>query len=192
MKRQTIAQILTSAAIALLLCGTKLLAQDDNGGGPGGPPPGGDFDPAKFEQRMMENIRTNLNVTNDDEWSAIQPLVQKVVQARRDAGRGMGMMMGMGLGGPPPGGGSGPPADNTQGGSDNRPRRFGPPMSEEQQALQKALNGSASQQQVKEALAKYRAVRKDKQIKLEAAQADLQSVLTPRQEAEAVVMGLLP
>src|SRR5580698_8941644 len=144
MKPQTISRILASAAITLLLCGGRLLAQNDNGGGPGGPPPGGDFDPAKFEQRMMENIRTNLNVTNDDEWSAIQPLVQKVVQARRDAGRGMGTMMGMGPGGPPPGGGSGsPPGNNTQGGSDDSPRRFGSPMSEEQQALQKALSGNA-------------------------------------------------
>ena len=184
----------------MLLCGGSLFAQDDNGGGPGGPgnggpPPGGDFDPAKFEQRMMENVRTNLNVTNDDEWVAIQPLVQKVMQARREAGGGggMGMMMGMGPGGPPPGGGpGGPPPNDAQGGSDNRPRRFGPPMSAEQQALRKALGDNSSSQQVKDALAKYRAARKDKQAKLEAAQADLKSVLTSRQEAEAVLMGLLP
>jgi hypothetical protein len=65
-------------------------------------------------------------------------------------------------------------------------------MSEEQEALQKALTENADPQQVKDALTKYRASRKAKQAKLEAAQADLLSVLTPKQEAEAVLLGLLP
>jgi hypothetical protein len=139
---------------------------------------------------MMENIRTNLKVTNDDEWTAIQPLVQKVTQARRDIGGGGGMGMMMGMGRPPGGGFGGPPPDDDQKGS-NRPRRFGPPMSQEQQDLQKALTDNASPQQVKDALTKYRASRKEKQAKLEAAQAELLSVLTPKQEAQAVLLGLL-
>jgi hypothetical protein len=61
------------------------------GGGPGGPGnfnhnggPSGNFDPAQFQQRMLDQTRTNLNVTNDDEeWTAIKPLVQKVMDARR-------------------------------------------------------------------------------------------------------------
>src|SRR5208282_1749967 len=98
MKPQTISKLFGVAA-ALWLCGGSLLAQDNNGGGPGGP--GGNFDPAKFEERMLERVRQNLAVTNDEEWTAVQPLVQKVMQARREAG---GMGMGMGPGGPPPGG----------------------------------------------------------------------------------------
>ncbi len=183
---------------ALCLCGGNLQAQDDNGGGPGGPPPGqpgdggpggpGDsggpggpppgnfgnggpggpgagFDPAQFEQRMMEQTRQSLNVTNDDEWTAIQPLVQKVMEARREAG---------GPGGP---GGRGRP---------------GAQASSEQQALQKAIEAGAPVTQIKEALAKYRAARKDKQAKLEAAQTNLKSVLSVKQEAQAVLLGLLP
>src|SRR5208282_5143654 len=87
-------------AAALCLCGVNLFAQDDNGGGPGGPGGGGPDGPsgpdrAQFQQRMMSQIRQSLNVTNDDEWSVIQPMVQKVMDTRRDADTGM-----MGPGGP--------------------------------------------------------------------------------------------
>jgi hypothetical protein len=110
---------------ALGLCG-NLIAQDDNGGPPGPPPddfggpsmgasgfgaPGGpgnrgdgngagfNFDPEQFQQRMLERMRTGLAITNDEEWTAIQPLVQAVMDARRDANGGMGP----GGFGPPPG-----------------------------------------------------------------------------------------
>ena len=193
-------------AAALCLCGGNLQAQDDNGGGPGGPPPdggpggpggpgdnggpggpggppgdlgnggrggpGGNFDPAQFQQRMQEQIRKNLSVTNDDEWAAIQPLIQKVMEARRGAGPGGGM--GPGPGGP---GGRG---------------RLGPQASSEQQALQKAIEDDAPAPQIKAALAKYRAARADKQAQLAEAQTSLKNVLSVKQEAQAVLLGLLP
>ena len=161
----------------LCLCGASLFAQDDNGGGPGGPGgggpdgpggPGGGFTPAQFQQHMMSQVRQNLSVTNDDEWSVIQPLVQKVMDARRDADMGM-----MGHGGP---GGRGGPV---------------PQASAEQKALQKALDDKAPVEQIKDALANYRSARKDRQARLEAAQDNLKSVLTTTQEARAVLMGLL-
>ena len=43
-----------------------------------------------------------------------------------------------------------------------------------------------------ESLAKFRAARKEKQEALAAAQDNLKNVLTARQEAAAVLMGLLP
>ena len=46
--------------------------------------------------------------------------------------------------------------------------------------------------EVRDALAKCRATRKDKQAKLEAAQNNLKSVLSTKQEAQAVLLGLLP
>jgi hypothetical protein len=133
---------------------------------------------------MMDQIRKNLSVTNDEEWSAIQPLVQKVMDTRREANDigGMGMR---GPGGGPGGPGNGPGRPGGWGG-------FGPQASEEQKALQKALDANSPVPQIKDALAKYRAARKDKQAKLEAAQANLKSVLTVEQEAQAVLMGLLP
>ncbi|HUD83985.1 MAG TPA: hypothetical protein VMQ67_10805 [Candidatus Saccharimonadales bacterium] len=184
MKLKTMSGVLGVIA-AIWLCGGSLLAQDDNGGGPGGPGgggPGGNFDPAQFRQHMMDQVRKNLNVTNDDEWSVIQSLVEKVMDTRREAGNGGGMGMG-GPGGPPPDGGPGGPGG--RGG-------FGPQASDEQKALQKAVDDNAPAPQIKVALAKYRAARTDKQAMLAAAQANLKSVLTAKQEAHAVLMGLLP
>jgi len=161
----------------------SLLAQDDNGGPPGG------FDPAQFQKRMQDQIRKNLDVANDTDWAAIQPLVQKVMDARRqarDGGPGPG-----GFGGPPPEGGPGGPGGPPPDGGPGGPGGFGPQASAEGQALQKALEDKAPVAQIKEALARYRAARQEKQAQLEAARAGLKSVLTPRQEAQAVLMGLL-
>ena len=111
MKR--ISQLLAVAGIAsaLLVSAGNLLAQQDNppAGGEGdrgrgrrGGPGGGNFDPAQMQQRMMERVKEQLEVTKDDEWSAIQPLVQKVFDARRDT---MANSFGRGFGrGPRPGG----------------------------------------------------------------------------------------
>jgi len=62
----------------------------------------------------------------------------------------------------------------------------------EPEALQKAIDDNAPASQIKDLLAKYKAVQKAKQSKLEAAQADLKKVLQPgKQEAEAVLLGLV-
>lgn len=193
-------------ALIILTVGASALisrAQDDNDGpggpppgddgGPGGPPPGelggggppggpndmnrnggpgGGFDPAQFEQRMLEQTRKDLSVTNDDEWAAIQPLVQKVMEARREARGGGPGMFG------PPGGPGGRGGTSAQ-------------ASSEQQALQKAIDADAPVPQIKDALAKCRAAHQDKQAKLEAAQKNLKNVLSVKQEAEAVLLGLL-
>jgi len=67
-------------------------AQNDNGGGGGGGGGRGNFDPAQMQQRFMERVHDNLGFTNDTEWNAVQPLVQKVFDAQRDARSGMGRM----------------------------------------------------------------------------------------------------
>ena len=91
-----------------------------------------------------------------------------------------------GPGGPPPGEpGNGGPGGPGGGG------RPGAPVSGEQQVLQKAVDESVPVAQLKDALAKYRAAHKVKQAALEAAQADLKNVLSVRQEAKAVILGLL-
>jgi Spy/CpxP family protein refolding chaperone len=188
---------LCAAAAALTLSTGSLLAQDTgngNGGGGGGQGGGGgyqrrNFDPAQMQQRVMDNIRDELNFTNDTDWSAVQPLVQKVIDARMSVGfPDMRRLMfgGRNRGNGGPGGPGGP------GGGGNR--RFGGPFgqpSPEQEALQKALDEDAPTAQVKDLLAKYEAAKKDKQAKLEQAQADLRAVLTSKQEAQATLLGLL-
>ncbi len=68
---------------------------------------------------------------------------------------------------------------------------FTPPTDPDREALQQALDSNAGSAQVKAALDKFRASQKAKQAKLESAQADLKKVLSQKQEAAAVLSGLL-
>jgi hypothetical protein len=183
-------QLLTICGIAaaLFLSAGTVSAQTDNGGQGGGRGGrGGGFrgmDQAQRQQWMMDNIRHDLGFTNDTDWNAVQPLIQKVMDARRDIGfGGMGRLFGRGNRGGGPGG--------EQGGGPGGGPRFGPPPSPEAEALQKAIDDNAPKAQIKEALAKYRASQKAKQAKLEQAQADLRKVLSIKQEAQATLDGLL-
>ncbi len=187
MNRMT--QMLAIAGVACVASfgSNKAFAQQDNGGGRRG------FDPARiqeFQQRRMERLKEDLEV-KDDEWNALQPLIQKVMDAQRAvfADRMGGFRGGRG------GGGGGAAAD-TNGGGDNGGRRrggfggFGEP-SPEAEALQKAIDSKASNSEMKAALAKYQDSRKAKQTDLDTAQANLRKVLSIRQEAILTAQGLL-
>ena len=179
-----ITMCVVAAALALSVGSAFAQAQDDgngNGGGRRNRGGGGNFDPAQFQQRMMDNIRDQLNFTNDTDWNAVQPLVQKVMDARRDVGFGGGMRgMFRNRGG----------QNGGQGGPGGRGGMFGQP-SPEQEALQNALDSDAPAAQIKDLLAKYKASQQAKQAKLEAAQDELKAVLTAKQEAQAYLMGLV-
>ena len=158
-------------------------------GGPGGPggggrPDRGNFDSARMQQFMLDRTKEMLEVTSDDEWKAIQPRVQKVMDLRRDSLSGMGRGM---FGRGPRGG------DNAQPGDQGQQRRggFGGTPSPEADALQKAIDSKAAKAELKAALEKYVASRKVKQAEMEKAQAALRELLTPRQEAIATLNGLL-
>lgn len=185
MKRLSQFVTISAMAAAFLLSAGNLMAQDNNPppGGPGGGGRGrggrggpGGFDPAQMQERMLERVKEQLEVTKDDEWKALEPLVTKIMEARRDAMAG-GMRGFFGRG----------PRGGDQG---NRPR-FGPEPSAEEQALDKAIESKASKEELKAAMAKFRAAKKDKEVKMKAAQEDLRKVLTLRQEAIAVASGWL-
>lgn len=172
---------------AALICGaTAVSAQDNNGGGGfggrgGG---GGNFDPAQMQQRMMDRVRDQLGFTNDTDWNAVQPLVQKVFDAQRDvrANQMAGMRMAF--------------RRNNQQNDDNNQRRqryggfFGQP-SPEFTALQDAVNNNAPDSQIKDLLVRYTASQKSREDKLKTAQTNLRGVLSVKQEATATLMGLL-
>lgn len=173
---------LIAAGLAGLLCSgaTQALAQDN-------PPPGRrNFDPAQFQQRRMERIKEQMEITDDSEWKAMEPLIQRVMDARMAtfAGVGRGMFGGGRRGGGNGGGGGG---DQPQG---QRRGPFGAP-SPEGEALQKAIDAKAPKAEIKAALAKFVESRKAKQVELEKAQEELRKVLTTRQEAIATLEGLL-
>jgi hypothetical protein len=178
---------------ALLLSAGNILAQDNQGGGQGGGRgrgQGGGFggDPAEFQARMMTNIREQLKVKDDTEWKALEGLVQKVMDARREVGTGgggFGRMFRRQGGDNNGGGGAG-----GQGGGRGR-GGFGGEPSAEQAALDKAIDSGASKDELKSAMAKVRASKKDKEAKLTKAQDDLKKVLSTEQEAVALAMGLV-
>lgn len=188
MKRITRPLILTVGLAALLIGAGNVIAQDEGGttppaapssnrggNGGGGRRGGGNFDPAQMQQQILERYKERLEVTND-EWTVIKPLVEKVTQARREAMSGMR--------GPRRGG------DNATGNSGRA--ATGPAPSPEAEALQQALDSKAGSDVLKAKLATFRDARKTKEAALTKAQEDLRKVLTVRQEATAILMGLLP
>ena len=177
---------LAVGSLAGLLCvGTQANAQDRGGRG--------NFDPAQFRERMMEDLRDRLEVKDDTEWKALEPLIGKVMDARMATFRGGMGPGGMGRMGRRNGGNDNNNAGGGGGGNGGGGRRnfFNQEPSPEAEALQRAIDGKASKDEMKAALAKYVEARKQKQAELEKAQADLRGVLTLRQEAIATMAGLL-
>ena len=172
--------LLLMVGLAALVAGAGNVIAQDGGGGGGGR--GGNFDPAQFQAQMMDRFKERLEMTNDDEWVAVKGLIQKVMDTRRAT------MSGMGFGGRRNGGGGPGGGDNGgrggRGGFNNTP-------SPEAEDLQKALDAKASPDELKAKMAKLRDSRKSKEAALAKAQEDLRKVLTVRQEATAVSMGLL-
>ena len=141
----------------------------------------GNFDPAAMQERMMSALREQFAVTDDAEWGLISERILKVSEIRRSAPGG-----GFGRGGMPGGGGGG------TGGGGNRPQRQGATASPEVDALRSAVADKLPDAEIKSRLTRLREARKDNEAKLAKAQEDLRAVLTMRQEAIAVMAGLLP
>jgi hypothetical protein len=182
---------LAAAGIGAALClsASNSLAQNGGGGGGGGGRQR-NFDPAQMQQRMMDSYKDALEVNNDDEWTAMQPLIQKVMDARRDTfAGGMGRGMGGGRRGGQGGGGGG--GDQGAGGGNAMRRGPAGEPNPAADALRKAIEAKAGTGEIKAALAKYVESRKAKAEQLKTAQENLRKVLTARQEAIATLRGLL-
>ncbi len=162
-------------ALAFVLSSANVAAQP----GPGGP---GGFDPRQFQQmiqqRMMDFIRERLVVTNDQEWKIIEDRLSKVMQARMDSMfTGLSGFAGMGFG---------------RGGEGGQGRRldFGPP-SPEADAVQKAIESNAPASEIKAKLERLREARRNKEAELARLRQQLREVLSLKQEANLVLMGVL-
>jgi len=170
--------VVACAAFLMFLSASPVAAQQGQGRG--------NFE--EFRQRMMDNYRERLEIKGDDEWKAIQPLIAKVMDARQDIGFGGGR--GFGRGGGRRGGGN----NDAQANGNNQGGRRGFPGGEpsaEAEELQKAIDSNASKDELKAKLTKFREARKEKEAKLAKAQEDLKKVLSVKQEAAAVLNGLL-
>ncbi len=162
----------------------------------------GNFNPQEMQTRMTNALRERLEITDDEEWKLVSERILKVTELRRATGGGIGGPMGGmfgrgGAGGPgggTPGGAGGPGGTGgtaEAGRGPTRGGRGGSPNTEMGQ-LQAAVRDKLPEAEIKVRLAKLRETRKSDEAKLAKAQEDLRAVLTLRQEAVAVVFGLLP
>jgi hypothetical protein len=144
-----------------------------------------------MQRMMMDNYKEQLEVKDDAEWKVLEAQIQKVLDARREAnaggGRGgFGAFGGRGGRGGPGGGQDAGPGGGRRGGG-----QFGPQPNPEMDALRKAVESNASNDELKTAMTKVTDSRKQKLANLEKAQADLGKLLSVRQEAIAFTIGLL-
>jgi hypothetical protein len=145
---------------------------------------GGNFNPEEMRARMSAALKERFGVTSDDEWNLIMERINKVNELLRSTT--MGGMRG------PMGGFGGPGGQNGQNARGNRPGRFGGGSNPEAEALQTAVTDKAPDAEIKARLERLREVRKTNEANLAKAQEDLRAVLSVRQEAVAVLVGLLP
>ena len=135
-------------------------------------------DAAEWRQRMEDRMKEQLGV-NDEEWKVLQPKLEKVMTARRDTmGGAMGFMFG--------GGGDRRRDDN----SSSEQQRSG--VQKASSELRTTLeNKDAAPDEIASKLKALRDAREKARTDLAAVQKDLKEILTQRQEAVLVTMGML-
>lgn len=143
----------------------------------------------EMRQRMSERMKTALGAS-DEEWSVLQPRIEKVTTLQREGRMGgmMGMMGGRGRG-PGRGGPGGEGGERGPGGPEAGPQSEIAKASGELRTT--LADESASADSIKSKLEAYRAARKKNQEELSKAQTELRELLDSRQEAQLVMMGLL-
>jgi hypothetical protein len=128
-------------------------------------------DRAQRREEMLKRYLDRIDIKSEEDRKKVGELIGKVTDAQRDARMGGGF----GFGGRGGGGGN----------------RGGAEPSQEYTDLNKAIEDKAPADEVKAKLAKYRDARKAKEAAVDKAQEDLRKALNPRQEASAVLAGLL-
>ncbi len=190
MVRKAISIGTVGCLVALLAAGLSFA--QPQGRGDRGQGPGGDrmrnFDPARMQQMMEQRMQEQLGATAE-EWKVLGPRVMKVMTLNRQVNTPGGGMFRMGMGrrggqqgGPgAPGGRRGPFAQGEPTAVDTA-----------SQALQTTLeNTAATPDEIKAKLTALRAAKEKAKAELATAQQNLKQVLTLRQEAQLVLMGML-
>jgi hypothetical protein len=176
--------------------GSTLLAQAPAPGADGQRRRGGDQNdnggdrrnasPQDMQARMLTSLRERFEVTDDEEWKVISDRLGKVVELRRSTTTGGFGGFGGFTGRGPQGGNSN---DSNRGSRGSRGTTGG---NTEITALSAAVRDKLPDAEIKSRLERVRETRKENEAKLSKAQEDLRAVLSVRQEAVAVVFGLLP
>jgi hypothetical protein len=195
MVRKAISIGTVGCLVALVVAGLSMAQPQGRGGqgqGPGGPRGMRNFDPAQMQQMMEQRMQEQLGATAE-EWKVLGPRVMKVMNLNRQVNGGMGGMFRMGMGGRR----GGPQGDQAgPGGPSGRRGPFaqGEPteIDKASEALQTTLESTAATpDEIKAKLTALRATKEKAKAELATAQQDLRQVLTLRQEAQLVLMGML-
>ena len=176
MKKLTQSVLLAGAFTALGLI-TTVTAQEQKA------PQRGGFNPEEMRARMTERVRELLDVKNEDEWKLIQTRLEKTQEAQREVRSLSGDLRLLFSQGGDQGGERRP----SRGG----PGSFGGTPNPDSEALSKAVQAKSPTDELKQRLARVREARKAAEAKYEKAADDLRQVLTVRQEATLVAIGLL-
>jgi hypothetical protein len=172
--------------LCLAVLGTAALAQDqgqrgerDRGTDRGGERRGefrggggGGFDPQQMRQRIVERMKEQLGASDED-WKELEPRIERVFNLQRSTR--MGGFGAMGFGG--------------RGGEGQQDQSEVARASRE---LRSTLdNPNASAQEIEQRLTAYREAREKSEKELTQARTELKELLTQRQEAQLVMLGLL-
>jgi len=152
------------------------LAQQGGGGGRGGR---SRWDPAQRRQQQMDRIQEALQA-DAESWAVLQPRIEKLMAASQETQSRMGRFMGR--------------LRRRSGGEAGTAEGETPlsPVAAATQALQTVLeNEAATADEIKAALTTLREAREKAEQELDKAQAAVLELLTQRQEAQLVLMGML-
>ena len=152
----------------------------------------GQFDPERMRQMMNQRMQELFGAT-DAKWKILGPRVMKVQELSREVGGGGrgGMMFG-GMGRRGGFGGPGGPGGDQPGGRQGAPGREQTEVEKATESLQTLLeNTSATPEQIKNQLTTLRAAKEKAKQQLAVAQQELRQIITLRQEAQCVMMGML-
>ena len=174
MARRVAAVLVVATVVGGLLAGTAYCQQGGGGQRGGG---GRRWDPEQMRQRMSERMREALGAT-EEEWQVLGPRVEKVQNLSRQVTGGGMRMFGRRGGRRGPGG---PEGEQPQ-----------TELQKAQSALQEALaDDSTPNADITARLTKFREEREKIKQELDVAKTELREIITLRQEAQLVLMGLL-
>ncbi|MBN1805905.1 MAG: hypothetical protein JW837_11700 [Sedimentisphaerales bacterium] len=148
---------------------------------------GRQFDPERMRQMMSQRMQELFGATNE-EWKILGPRVIKVQDLSRQVGGGFrgGMFGAMGMGR------RGGPGGDRFGDRPGAPDREQTEIEKVTEGLRTLLeNTSATPEQIKQQLTTVRAAKEKAKQQLAVAQKELREVITLRQEAQCVMMGIL-
>lgn len=141
-------------------------------------------DKARARAKMLERYRSKLEVKDDAEWAIIQARIEAVFKAQHELQSALQATQRRARS-------SGGKSGKSTAGAADSARVSDEDPGAEVLALQKLVESRAPAQEIKPHLARVRELLRERQEKLNTAREDLRMVLSSRQEAIAVLNGLL-